>query len=86
MRVIVGHSNLTTLRLLTLFAATLLFISDADARDTDILSKQDATTMFQMSREQWNASVKNAVMAGAAKAIKSADGTQTIGPRGPLTH
>lgn len=63
-----------------LFAALLALsplARGAYASDAEILSKDDATKMFTLSREEWNANVRAAVSAGRAKATRSVDGTFT---------
>jgi hypothetical protein len=62
------------------FSAVLalsLFVHGAHASDIEILSKNDAVRMFKFSREEWNASVREAVTRGLAKATRSSDGTFT---------
>jgi hypothetical protein len=49
----------------------------AQASDYNILSKADAAMLFKISKDQWNANVREAVRTGVAKAKKSADGTLT---------
>jgi hypothetical protein len=54
---------------------TLIFpvraLSQPIAPAVEILSKEDARTMFSMSREQWLANVRQAVAAGAVKSMGS---------------